>query len=110
MFAGLGQGQRAGANAAATPRLRTRLFAARCLLDMPAAVGDDPRHHSLIAANAVGKGSGQSDWLVLRLAAIVDVGFKMSTGQLEALRPMGLKLLRVSIPLSCAAFWKSSSI
>ncbi|KAK9865210.1 hypothetical protein WJX84_003181 [Apatococcus fuscideae] len=94
---GVRQSQRAGQSAAATPRLRTRLFAARCLLDMPAAVGDDPRHHSLIAASASGKASGQSDWLVLRLAAIVDVGFKMSTGQLEALRPMGLKLLRLVI-------------
>ena len=94
-LAGVAQGQRGGTSTSATPRLRTRLFAARCLLDMPTAVGDDPRHHSLIAATAAVKAAGKGDWLVLRLAALVDVGFKISTGQLEAIRPMGLKLLRV---------------
>ena len=33
-----------------TPRLRTRLFAARCLQDLPSSVGDDPRHFDAHAA------------------------------------------------------------
>jgi hypothetical protein len=34
------------------------------------------------------------DWLVAQLPRLVDVGFKMATGQAEALRPLGLKLLK----------------
>ena len=41
------------AKAASTPRLRTRLFAARCVLELPAAVGDDPRHFDALAAQRV---------------------------------------------------------
>lgn len=39
--------------APATPRLRTRLFAARCVLELPSAVGSDPRHFDAIAAQQV---------------------------------------------------------
>ena len=35
------------------------------------------------------------DWLVLRLQMLIDIAFKMATGQVEALRPMGLRLLKV---------------
>ena len=41
------------AKAASTPRLRTRLFAARCVLELPAAVGEDPRHFNALAAQQV---------------------------------------------------------
>ena len=34
-------------------------------------------------------------WLVLQLQALVDAGFKMATGHVEALRPLGLQLLKV---------------
>ena len=35
-------------------------------------------------------------WLVLQLQRLVDAGFKMATGHVEALRPLGLHLLKVS--------------
>lgn len=82
----------------ATPRLRTRLFAARCLLDIPVAVGEDPHHFdaSLLAHKASAAASASSnDWLVLELAQLIDIGFKMATGQVEALRVLGLRLLKV---------------
>ena len=37
----------------ANPRLRTRLFAAACLLELPGMVGDDPRHFDAVAAQQV---------------------------------------------------------
>lgn len=42
-------------------------------------VGTDPRHCDLAAAQA----SPGGDWLVLRLQLLVDMGFKMASGQLE---------------------------
>jgi hypothetical protein len=89
--------QRSRANG--TPRLRTRLFAARCLLDVPAAVGCDPRHFD---ASLLGEGSRTEagDWLLLQLPQLIDIGFKMATGQVEALRSLGLRLLKVC---SCEA-------
>eukprot|EP00884_Botryococcus_braunii_P001693 jgi/Botrbrau1/11524/Bobra.0393s0003.2 len=76
-----------------TPRLRTRLFAARCLLDIPVAVGEDPRHFE--TAHLSDKGSAAAgDWLILQLAHLIDIGFKMATGQVEALRALGLRLLK----------------
>lgn len=39
------------------------------------------------------------DWLVSHLQALIDAAFNMATGTAEALRPHGLKLLRVSLPL-----------
>ena len=38
---------------AATPRLRTRLFAASCILDLPAAMGGDPRHFDAVKAQVM---------------------------------------------------------
>ena len=32
---------------------------------------------------------------MLRLQMLIDIAFKMATGQVEALRPMGLRLLKV---------------
>ncbi|KAK9820084.1 hypothetical protein WJX72_005985 [[Myrmecia] bisecta] len=85
--------------ASATPRLRTRLFAARCILEIPTAVGSDVRHFDMAGAHHGDKGAGKAsgDWLVLRLQMLIDVGFKMATGQVEGLRPMGLKLLKLVI-------------
>ncbi|KAK9838575.1 hypothetical protein WJX81_008486 [Elliptochloris bilobata] len=77
----------------AAPRLRTRLFAARCVLDILAAVGADARHWDPAAAAADARG----DWLVAQLPALVDAGFRMATGQVEALRPLGLRLLRALV-------------
>lgn len=52
-------------------------------------------------AEAVGvqqAGPGVGAWLVLQLQALVDAGFKMATGHVEALRPLGLHLLKVVLP------------
>lgn len=73
---------------APTPRLRTRLFAARCLARLPAlACGADPRHATPRAASSAGragKGAAEPDtWLVGRLQRLVDLGYRMATGQLE---------------------------
>ena len=38
---------------AATPRLRTRLFAASCILDLPAAMGGDARHFDAVKAQVM---------------------------------------------------------
>ena len=82
---------RAGARRmAGTPRLRTRLFAISCILAIPAAVGSNPRHFNLRAAQSAGGG----DWLVNKLQSLVDTGFRLASGQLESLRPLGLNLLR----------------
>lgn len=86
------QGGRAALQGAAvTPRLRTRIFAARCLLQVPAlACAVDPRHADLAAAQTDILGG---DWLVLRVQALIDLGFRMASGQLEALRALGVELM-----------------
>lgn len=67
-----------------SPRLRTRLFAAQLLLRIPELVsGADPRHTDLAAAQAAAKAGAGSDWLVLRLQQLVDLAFRMASGQLE---------------------------
>ena len=78
---------------AGTPRLRTRHFAISCILAIPAAVGSDSRHFDLKAAQASGNG-GSGDWLVVKLQSLVDTGFRLASGQLESLRPLGLNLLQ----------------
>ena len=82
----MGRGPRTGG----APRLRTRLFAAQCILEIPACVGSDPRHFDPVASGAAVSG----DWLVQKLQALIEAGFKMASLQVEALRPMGLELLR----------------
>lgn len=62
----------------ATHRLRTRLFAATCLLQLP----------SLLTA------APPTTPPTTLVAALVDVAFKMSTGAGDTLRPLGLKLLQ----------------
>ncbi|KAL4431040.1 hypothetical protein ABPG75_006296 [Micractinium tetrahymenae] len=77
-----------------SPRLRTRLFAAQLLLRIPALVtAADPRHADLAAAQAAAKAGQGSDWLVLRVQQLVDLAFRMASGQLEALRPRGVRLM-----------------
>ncbi|KAF8072444.1 hypothetical protein HT031_000103 [Scenedesmus sp. PABB004] len=83
-----------------TPRLRTRLFAAELLLGLFAAVGPDPAHrfpwpkydeHGAPLAPAAGE---PQDVLVGHLQPLIDLGFKLTTGPAEALRPAGAQLLR----------------
>ena len=80
-----------------TPRLKTRLFAAAFLLHLPKLVcSSDPRHTQVTASQLRGLPSFDDDggdWMVLKLQQLVDLGFKMVGGQLEALRPLGVTLL-----------------
>lgn len=83
-----GPGGAAGAaatTAARAPRLRTRLFAAQLLLQLPELVcaSGEPRHTDLGAAQAAAKAGQGGDWLVLRLQQLVDLAFRMASGQLE---------------------------
>lgn len=78
---------------AGTPRLRTRHFAISCILSLLTAVGSDPRHFDLKAAQTSSAGRA-GDWLVVKLQSLVDTGFRLASGQLESLRPLGLTLLQ----------------
>lgn len=82
-----GPGGAAGAAAAAprAPRLRTRLFAAQLLLQLPELVcsSGEQQHTDLGAAQAAVKAGQGGDWLVLRLQQLVDLAFRMASGQLE---------------------------
>ena len=67
-----------------SPRLRTRLFAAQLLHRLPPLVcAADARHTDLAAAQAAAKAGQGGDWLVLRLQQLVDLAFRMASGQLE---------------------------
>eukprot|EP00899_Mesostigma_viride_P021582 jgi/Mesvir1/29425/Mv23005-RA.1 len=87
-------GKRTGDQAAkaerAIPRLRTRLFAGECAVSLPSLVGEAREHFDLAAATERGAGK---DWLVLHLADLVGLGYKVATGSMEALRPCGIALL-----------------
>lgn len=74
-----------GKGPALSPRLRTRLFAAQLLLQIPQLVCGcgDARHTDLAAAQAAAKAGQGGDWLVLRLQQLVDLAFRMASGQLE---------------------------
>ena len=49
--------------------------------------------------------ANSGDWLILQLQALIDVAFKMATGTVEALRPMGLQLLKVGRALQSSTFY-----
>ncbi len=85
---GPGAGGAAGAAAARAPRLRTRLFAAQLLLQLPELVcaSGERRHTDLGTAQAAAKAGQGGDWLVLRLQQLVDLAFRMASGQLEVRR------------------------
>ena len=76
---------------------RARLLAAELAAAVPELVPDAPPpgvqgaspHFCLAAARAAG-GDG---WMVLHLGDAVDAGYRLATGQSEALRPWGLALL-----------------
>ena len=60
-------------------------------LQIPGLVaGGDPRHFDLAAAQAAAQAGG-GDFLVLRLQLLVDMGFKMASGQLEVRAPRPLE-------------------
>ena len=49
--------------------------------------------------------ANSGDWLILQLQALIDVAFKMATGTVEALRPMGLQLLKVGCVPESSTFY-----
>lgn len=94
----------AAARLPVTPRLRTRLFAAELLLSLFSAVGPDPKHKhprpkygdptGSGGAAAVAAGLVAADFLVNHLQTLVDLGFKLTTGSADSLRPSGAQLLQ----------------
>ena len=78
--------------AGVSPRLRTRMFAASILLELPELVcSRDPSQLQITAGEL--RGLEHSDKLALKLQKLVDLGFKLASGSLEALRPVGIDLL-----------------
>ena len=77
-----------------SPRLRTRLFAAKCLLQIPDLINSletvDSRHWDYLKALET---HSNGDWFVMKTQILVDIGFQMVTGQLEAMRGPGIQLL-----------------
>ncbi|XP_026402924.1 protein SWEETIE [Papaver somniferum] len=75
-------------------RYRTRLFAAECLSDVPAAVGMNPAHFDLsLARKASSSGQAHGDWLVLHIQELIALAYQISTMQFESMQPIGVRLL-----------------
>ena len=73
-----------------TPRLRTRAFAAKCLVEIPQlCMKEDSRHCDALSAVK----RPNHDWLVLSTEKIVDIGFRMATGEVDCLRSCGVQIL-----------------
>lgn len=79
------------------PRYRTRIFAAECLSRIPVAVGTESTHFDLSQARREkvihSLQTNGGDWLVLHLAELVALAYKVSTGPFEKMRPLGVTLL-----------------
>ena len=77
----------------ANPRLRTRLFAAACLLELPGTVGDDPRHFDAVAAQQVGTaamfGNVQVASSLPERVQLVSISGKSVTAVSQALQAAG---------------------
>eukprot|EP00873_Tetraselmis_striata_P027810 jgi/Tetstr1/448074/TSEL_035373.t1 len=75
-------------------RLRTRVFAGKLILDlMDICEKHDPAHFALAASPEVGTRTGRQQRLIHQLQALVDLGYKLASGQVEVLRDLGMKLL-----------------
>jgi hypothetical protein len=74
---------------AVSPRLRTRIFAADCLIMVPSlAITQDKVHGDAVLA-----ASRPGEWLALSAESLVDIGFKLASGDADGLRSRGVKLL-----------------
>lgn len=88
-FSGLHRRHTHSSSTAVSPRLRTRIFAADCLIMVPSlAIKVDKRH-----ADAVSAASRGGEWLALSAGSLVDIGFKLASGDADGLRSRGVKLL-----------------
>lgn len=72
------------------PRLRTKLFAARCLAKIPeiACFASDLHSDALKAAT-----HSEGDWFVNSAALIIGTGFKMAVGSIDGLKSYGTHIL-----------------
>ena len=72
-----------------SPRLRTRIFAANCLIMVPSLAVRANKVHAdaILAENRPG------EWLASSAESLVDIGFKMASGDADGLRSRGVKLL-----------------
>lgn len=71
------------------PRLKTRIFAADLLSRIPQLASQSSKIH----LDAIEAERQQGDWLVLSGAALVDIGFKLASGDVDGLRSRGVNLL-----------------
>lgn len=71
------------------PRLKTRIFAADLLSRIPRLASQSSKVH----LDAIEAERHQGDWLVLSGAALVDIGFKLASGDVDGLRSRGVQLL-----------------
>jgi hypothetical protein len=86
----------AGGDDVIVPRWWTKVFAMRCIAHTVRAVAassDDASHWDL----ALARSSGNQEALALRLADLLGVAFSAATSPVAALRPRGIKLLRVVV-------------
>jgi hypothetical protein len=71
------------------PRLRTKIFAANCLNRIPALAIERNQMH----ADAILAAKTPGEWLASSAGFLVDIGFKMASGDVDVLRSRGVTLL-----------------
>ncbi len=88
-FSGVPRRHTHSSSTAVSPRLRTRIFAADCLIMVPSlAIKQDKLHGDAVLA-----ASHPGEWLALSAESLVDIGFKLASGDADGLRSRGIKLL-----------------
>lgn len=78
---------------ATNPRLRTRLFAAACLLDIFEACRGNAAHVDPSKWQPKASAVAGPDTLIAHLQSLIGLGFKLTTGTVEALKPLGAQVL-----------------
>ena len=79
----------AAAGMPVSPRLRTRIFAANCLIMVPSLAIKANKAH----ADAILSEKRPGEWLASSAESLVDIGFKLASGDADGLRSRGVKLL-----------------
>jgi len=92
--------QEASERAASTTRLRTRTFAADCLLDLPALVGPDPRHFDPLLAQVSLLTAISNSTLFSNQQP--SLSWSIPAGSTGTANPEGQKFRAVPSPLLCA--------
>ncbi|GLC70784.1 hypothetical protein PLESTF_001032900 [Pleodorina starrii] len=110
---GSGKAPRSVREVLTAPHLRTRHYAAECLLRLVhVCVASNERHRDSsvlelfqaagrpASSSSAGGAAGRAgDLLIIKLQALVDMGFKLATCPLESLRPHGVRMLTLLVQL-----------